>query len=123
MVYKVEIGDKIVQDYCVYYDMGYKIDVYSIVIYGDQVIFYKGDDMVIGIYCVDGYKILIYVKGNCGVCFIFCKIVGDVEVLVFIQFSDYGIVLGKVWYFYIYWGDDSDVLLNELINWLIYYFV
>ena len=121
MAHKAETGDKTAQDYRAYYDTGYKTDVHSIAIHGDQVTFHKGEDTATGTYRADGYKILTYAKGNRGVRFIFRKTAGDAEAPAFIQFSDHGIAPGKAWHFHIYWGDDSDALLNELTNWPTYY--
>lgn len=83
--------------------------------------FFKNGKEYFGKYMYDGYEILIYDVGNRGVRYIF-KLVKKIEgFFQYIQFSDYSIYLIKVSYYYLYWGDDCEVLFDEVKNWFIYY--
>lgn len=109
------------EEYKEYYDTGYKTTVDRIVIDGNLVTFYEGEQASTGEYVSDGYEILTYEKGNRGVRFIF-KLAEPAEgVPTYIQFSDHSIYPTKAGHYHLYWGDDRAALLEELVNWPTYY--
>ena len=118
---KAEKGDKSVEEYAEYYEIGYRTDVERITIEGDIVTFYRDGEPLEGRYEYDGYEVLTYAKGNRGVRFIFQKVDGDEDAPRFIQFSDHGIFPAKADHYHLYWGDDRAALLEEVTNWPTYY--
>lgn len=121
MVHKAEQGDKSVQAYLDYYDVGYRTDVARIVIEGNMVTFHDGNEQIQGQYIADGYEILTYEAGNRGVRYIFELTHGDDDAPQFIQFSDHGISPARADHYHLYWGDDRKALLDEVVNWPTYY--
>lgn len=121
MAHKAEHGDKSVQEYVAYYDVGYRTDVERIVIEGNMITFHDGNEQVQGQYTADGYEILTYEAGNRGVRYIFERTRGDDEAPQFIQFSDHGISPARADHYHLYWGDDREALLKEVTNWPTYY--
>ena len=121
MTHKAEDGDMTAEEYKAYYEVGYKSDIDRIVIDGDQVTFYEGDDSYGGTYTSGSYEILTYEKGNRGVRFIFEKAGGDDEAPGFIQFSDHKIAPETADHYHIYLGDDKAALLEEVTNWPTFY--
>lgn len=121
MVHKAKHGDKTVEEYRAYYQIGCETDVDRIEIRGDVVRFHTDDATIEGHYAAEGYEILTYEKGNRGVRFIFAKTGGDAEAPEFIQFSDHIIAPQKAGHYHLYWGDDRAALLEELTNWPTYY--
>ncbi|MUK88500.1 ZinT/AdcA family metal-binding protein [Ornithinibacillus sp. L9] len=114
-------GDKTAEEYKEYYEIGYQTDVDRIVIEGDMVTFYENDEVYSGEFVYDGYEILEYEAGNRGVRFIF-KHDGEEEgVPTYIQFSDHSIFPTDAHHFHLYWGDDRQALLDEVVNWPTYY--
>lgn len=120
--YKAEQeGDMTAEEYKEYYDEGYQTDVDRIVIQDDSVTFFQNGDEYSGEYSYDGYEILTYDAGNRGVRFIF-KLVEETEGLPqYIQFSDHSIYPTESGHYHLYWGDDREALLDEVINWPTYY--
>lgn len=120
--YKAELNHtKTAEEYKAYYEMGYKTSVNRIVMEGNQVTFYNGEQANTGEYMSDGYEVLTYEKGNRGVRFIF-KLVEPKEGLpTYIQFSDHSIYPTEAGHYHLYWGDDRSALLEELDNWPTYY--
>jgi zinc transport system substrate-binding protein len=117
--------DKTAQAYKEYYETGYQTQVDRIVIQGDTVSFYRGDDAVTGTYDYDGYEVLTYKAGNRGVRYVF-ELEDDAAnanpgLPDFIQFSDHSIFPTQAGHFHLYWGDDREALLNEVTNWPTYY--
>ncbi|NTJ43253.1 metal-binding protein ZinT [Agrobacterium larrymoorei] len=121
MQHKAEHGGKSAKEYRDYYEIGYKTDVYRIVIEGDDVTFYRNEKALKATYASDGFEVLTYEKGNRGVRFIFKKTGGDEAAPKFIQFSDHIIAPEKAGHYHLYWGDDRAKLLKELTNWPTYY--
>lgn len=121
MAHKAEAGDMTAAEYRDYYDIGYKTDVSRITIIGDEVSFYRGDQVIKGRYSPDGHEVLTYKKGNRGVRFIFVKSEGDAAAPKYIQFSDHRISPSASDHFHLYWGDDRAKLLEEVTNWPTYY--
>ncbi|MBC5637309.1 metal-binding protein ZinT [Ornithinibacillus sp. BX22] len=120
--HKAEEDDsKTVEEYKEYYDRGYKTDVNRIVIEEDIVTFYENGNEYSGKFTYDGYEILEYDAGNRGVRYIFKHEDGVEGVPTYIQFSDHSIYPTDSYHFHLYWGDDRDVLLNELDHWPTYY--
>ena len=90
-------------------------------IQGDTETFYKNKEEYSGKYIYDGYKILKYDAGNRGVRYIF-KLAEKTEgVPQYIQFSDHGIYPNKADHYHLYWGDNREALLDEVIHWPTYY--
>lgn len=117
--------DKTAQAYKEYYETGYQTQVDRIVIQGDTVSFYRGDDVITGTYDYDGFEILNYKAGNRGVRYVF-ELEDDAAnanpgLPDFIQFSDHSIFPTQAGHFHLYWGDDREALLNEVTNWPTYY--
>lgn len=85
------------KEYKAYYEKGYKTDISSINIKGDNITFEKNGKKVTGTYKYVGKKILDYKKGNRGVRFIF-KLTNDdtQELPKYVQFSDHNIAPKKV---------------------------
>ena len=121
MAHKAEKGDMTAEQYRAYYETGYRTDVSRIVIDGNTVTFYRGDQKVSGYYVSDGHEILTYKKGNRGVRFIFRKSAGDAAAPEYIQFSDHIIAPQKAGHYHLYWGDDRAKVLAELTNWPTYF--
>ena len=121
MEHKAEYGTMSVDEYRSDYDIGYKTDVDRIVIDGGSVTFNKGGQAFKASYKSDGYEILTYKKGNRGVRFIFEKTEGDSEAPRFIQFSDHRSASADTDHYHLYWGNDQEELLKEVINWPTYY--
>ncbi|QRZ16158.1 metal-binding protein ZinT (plasmid) [Paracoccus methylovorus] len=121
MAHKAEHGDKTAEEYRAYYETGYKTDTNRIVIEGDRVEFSDADSTVAGQYQSDGHEILTYEKGNRGVRYVFRKVSGDEAAPAFIQFSDHIIAPAKSGHYHLYWGDDRQVLLEEVTHWPTYY--
>jgi zinc transport system substrate-binding protein len=114
-------GEKTAEEYKEYYTKGYKTDVDRIVIKGDTVSFYKNGKDASGTYGYDGYEILTYEAGNRGVRYIF-KLQGEEEGLPrYIQFSDHIIEPTEAGHYHLYWGDDREALLDEVVNWPTYF--
>ncbi|QGH35936.1 ZinT/AdcA family metal-binding protein [Gracilibacillus salitolerans] len=114
-------GEKTAEEYREYYDEGYETDVDRIVIEGNMVTFYEGDEENSGEYSNDGYEILTYEAGNRGVRYIFA-LEDDAEGLPqYIQFSDHSIYPTEADHYHLYWGDDRGALLEEVTNWPTYY--
>lgn len=119
--HKAEHGDKTAAEYKTYYEKGYRTDVNRIVIDGDDVTFYEGDEARTGEYAYDGYEILTYEAGNRGVRYIFEREAGDEDAPKVFQFSDHAIAPTEASHYHIYMGDDRDALLEEVVNWPTYY--
>jgi zinc transport system substrate-binding protein len=114
-------GDMTAEEYKEYYNEGYQTDVDRIVIQEDTVSFFKNGGQYSGKYIYDGYEILTYDAGNRGVRYIF-KLEEEAEGLPqYIQFSDHSIYPNEAGHYHLYWGDDRDALLDEVINWPTYY--
>ncbi|MBF0753978.1 MULTISPECIES: ZinT family metal-binding protein [Jeotgalicoccus] len=120
--HKSEDGDMTAEEYKEYYREGYMTNVNEINITDSgEFTFYESDEEYTGKYEYDGYEILEYEAGNRGVRFIFNKTDGDGEAPDFIQFSDHIIAPEKSSHFHLYWGDDREALLDEVVNWPTYY--
>ena len=119
---KAKKGDMTADEYTKYYDTGYKTDVDSIAIKGDQMTFTRGGKSATATYKYDGYKVLDYEKGNRGVRFLFTA-TGDVPegAPKAVQFSDHGIAPGKAAHFHIFMADSQEAGLKEMDNWPTYY--
>ena len=119
---KAKKGDMTEEEYTKYYDAGYKTDVDSITIKGDQITFTRGGKSATATYRYDGYKVLDYEKGNRGVRFLFTA-TGDVPegAPKAVQFSDHGIAPGKAAHFHIFMADSQEEGLKEMDNWPTYY--
>ena len=114
-------GDMTAKEYKAYYDIGYKTDTKRIVIDGDNMTFFSNGDAYTGEYQSDGYEILTYEAGNKGVRYIF-KLVEPTEGLPqYIQFSDHSISPTDASHYHLYWGDEREALLEEVINWPTFY--
>jgi zinc transport system substrate-binding protein len=115
-------GDKTAEEYKEYYTEGYQTDVERIVIEDEgNVTFHKNGKQSRGKYQYDGYEILTYDAGNKGVRYIF-KLEGESEGLPrYIQFSDHSIDPTDAGHYHLYWGDDREALLDEVVNWPTYY--
>ena len=114
MAKKAEGGDKSVEEYKAYYEIGYKTDVNRIEIVGNSFTFHRESGAVTGTYADDGHEILTYEKGNRGVRYIFKKVSGDAEAPAVIQFSDHAIAPNKASHYHLYWGDDRAALPADL---------
>lgn len=110
------------EDYKEYYTIGYETDVDRISIEEDTFTFYSEDgEEYAAAYEYDGYEVLTYERGNRGVRFIFER-ADDTEAMPqYIQFSDHIISPTESDHFHLYWGDDREELLDEVINWPTYY--
>lgn len=64
---------------------------------------------------------LMYEAGNRGVRYIFELEQGDDGMPQYIQFSDHDINPTDAGHYHLYWGDDSDELLEEVDHWPTYY--
>ncbi|SDI38553.1 metal-binding protein ZinT [Alteribacillus bidgolensis] len=114
-------GDKTAEEYKEYYNEGYQTDVNRIVIQDNTVTFFKNGKESSGEYIYDGYEILTYDAGNRGVRYIF-KLEEEAEgVPQYIQFSDHSIYPNEADHYHLYWGDDREALLDEVVNWPTYY--
>jgi zinc transport system substrate-binding protein len=116
-------GDKTAEEYKEYYTKGCRTDVDRIVIKGDMVSFHENGKKASGTYRYDGYEILTYEAGNRGVRYIF-KLEGNEGeggLPRFIQFSDHIIEPTDAGHYHLYWGDDRNALLEEVINWPTYF--
>lgn len=120
--YKAENkGDMTAEEYKEYYNTGYQTDVDRIVIQEDTVTFFKNVEEAAGKYLYDGYEILTYDAGNRGVRYIF-KLAEEAEGLPkYIQFSDHSIYPTEADHYHLYWGNNREALLDEVINWPTYY--
>ncbi|WP_110643454.1 metal-binding protein ZinT [Salinicola sp. CPA57] len=119
--HKAEHGDKSADEYKSYYEEGYRTAVDRIVIDGDEVTFYEGDEAHTGEYAYDGYEILTYKAGNRGVRYIFEREGGDEDAPQYFQFSDHAIAPTDADHYHLYMGDDREALLEEVVNWPTYY--
>ncbi|PPA69104.1 metal ABC transporter solute-binding protein, Zn/Mn family [Jeotgalibacillus proteolyticus] len=121
--HKAEDGDKTAEEYKEYYTEGYKTDVDRIIIEGDTFTFFENGKESSGAYTYDGYEVLNYEAGNRGVRYIF-KLSEEKEgsMPAYIQFSDHGIEPTDADHYHLYWGDDREALLDEVVNWPTYYF-
>ena len=114
-------GDMTAEEYKEYYNVGYQTDVDRIVMQKDVVTFFKNGEESSGKYTYDGYEILTYDAGNRGVRYIF-KLAEEAEGLPkYIQFSDHSIYPIESDHYHLYWGDDREALLDEVVNWPTYY--
>lgn len=120
--YKAEQkGDRTAEEYKEYYNVGYQTDVDHIVMQEDTVTFFKNGEEASGKYIYDGYEILTYDAGNRGVRYIF-KLAEEAEGLPqYIQFSDHSIYPTEANHYHLYWGNDREALLDEVVNWPTYY--
>ncbi|MBO1580160.1 ZinT family metal-binding protein [Bacillus sp. XF8] len=120
--YKAEhTGNMTAKEYKEYYNEGYQTDVNRIVVQGDTVTFFKNGEEYSSKYIYDGYEILTYDAGNRGVRYIF-KLAEKAEgVPQYIQFSDHSIYPNEAGHYHLYWGDDREALLDEVIHWPTYY--
>lgn len=113
--------DMTAEEYKDYYTAGYETDVERLIIQEDTVSFFKNGKEQTGRYTYDGYEILEYEAGNRGVRFIF-KLTKETEGLPrFIQFSDHAIFPTDADHYHIYFGDDREALLEEVVNWPTFY--
>ena len=121
--YKAEHeGDMTAEEYKNYYNKGYRTDIDRIVIQGDTLTFFKNGEEYSGEYAYDEYEILTYDAGNRGVRYIFKLIAEETEgAPQYIQFSDHSIYPNEAGHYHLYWGDDREALLDEIINWPTYY--
>ncbi|WP_423188536.1 ZinT family metal-binding protein [Alkalibacterium sp. f15] len=117
-----EDGSMTFDEYKDYYTVGYETDVEDIVIEDDSFTFFYEDGKEIEAeYEYDGYEILVYEKGNRGVRFVYNRVGGSDDMPQYIQFSDHIISPEESDHFHLYWGDDREALLDEVINWPTYY--
>lgn len=108
-------------EYKEYYTAGYKTDVERLIITEDSVSFFKDGKEQTGRYTYDGFEILEYEAGNRGVRFVF-KLEEEADGLPrFIQFSDHAIFPTDADHYHIYFGDDREALLEEVVNWPTFY--
>lgn len=119
---KASHSDKMsAEEYKDYYTAGYETDVERLIIQEDTVSFFKNGEEQTGRYTYDGYEILEYEAGNRGVRFIF-KLADETDGLPrFIQFSDHAIFPTDADHYHIYFGDDREALLQEVVNWPTFY--
>ncbi|MBS4207297.1 metal-binding protein ZinT [Bacillus sp. FJAT-50079] len=114
-------GDMTAAEYKEYYNEGYQTDVERIVIQEKTITFFKDGEEYSGEYIYDGYEILTYDAGNRGVRYIF-KLEQEAEGLPqYIQFSDHSIYPTEAGHYHLYWGDDREALLDEVLHWPTYY--
>ncbi|MDX6152801.1 metal-binding protein ZinT [Marinococcus sp. PL1-022] len=117
-----EDGEMTQEEYKEYYEEGYQTNVGEITIKEDgTVTFIKNGEEMTGDYVSGGHEILEYEAGNRGVRFIFELEEGDDGMPEYIQFSDHSIAPTDAGHYHLYWGDDSDELLEEVENWPTYY--
>ncbi|MDN7242800.1 metal-binding protein ZinT [Planococcus sp. N028] len=109
------------EEYKEYYTVGYKTDVDRVVIEEETVTFFKDGKELSGEYVYDGYEILTYEAGNRGVRFVFKLAQETAGLPQFIQFSDHSIFPTDASHYHLYWGDDRQALLDEVVNWPTYY--
>ncbi|MFB1083013.1 metal ABC transporter solute-binding protein, Zn/Mn family [Jeotgalibacillus sp. JSM ZJ347] len=120
--HKAEEGDKTAEEYKEYYTEGYVTDVDRIVIENDIFTLYKNGEPSTGVYTYDGYEILNYEAGNRGVRYIFkLEETQEGTMPAYIQFSDHSISPTDAHHYHLYWGDDREALLDEVVNWPTYY--
>ncbi|WP_438313217.1 metal-binding protein ZinT [Sporosarcina sp. FA9] len=119
--HKAEHGDMTAEEYKEYYNIGYQTDVYRIVMKEDTVTFFKNGEEASGKYIYDGYEILTYDAGNRGVRYIFILAEEAEGLPKYIQFSDHSIYPTEADHYHLYWGNDREALLDEVINWPTYY--
>ena len=113
--------DMTAEEYKDYYTAGYVTNVDRLIIQEDTVSFFKNGEEKTGRYTYDGYEILEYEAGNRGVRFIF-KLAEETKGLPrFIQFSDHAIFPTDAGHYHIYFGDDREALLEEVVNWPTFY--
>ncbi|WP_373471303.1 ZinT family metal-binding protein [Carnobacterium alterfunditum] len=108
-------------EYKEYYTIGYETTVDQVAIEGNQVTFSEAEKEYSGTYENHGYEILDYEKGNRGVRFVFKLVDGSDEMPDYIQFSDHNIFPEESSHYHLFWGDDRDVVLEEMANWPTYY--
>jgi zinc transport system substrate-binding protein len=113
--------EKTAEEYKEYYTAGYQTDVERVAIEDDIVTFFQNGKELSGQYVYDGYEILTYEAGNRGVRFVFALAEETEGLPQFIQFSDHSIFPTEASHFHLYWGDDRQALLDEVINWPTYY--
>lgn len=117
-------GEKSAEAYKEYYEEGYRTDVTSIKINGDEISFLHEDgSQATASYEPIGTEILEYEKGNRGARPLFSKVSGDEEAPASVQFSDHHVAPSDdIQHFHIYFGNESHKeLLEELDNWPTYY--
>ncbi|MDZ5712763.1 metal ABC transporter solute-binding protein, Zn/Mn family [Jeotgalibacillus haloalkalitolerans] len=120
--HKAEEGDKTAEEYKEYYTEGYVTGVNRIVIEDDTFTFYEDGEQSSGVYTYDGYEVLTYEAGNRGVRYIFkLEETQEGTMPAYIQFSDHGISPTDAHHYHLYWGDDREALLEEVVNWPTYY--
>ena len=120
--YKAEQkGDMTAEEYKEYYNVGYQTDVDRIVMQEDAVTFFKNGEEASGKYTYDGYEILTYDAGNRGVRYIFKRAEEAEGLPQYIQFSDHSIYPTEADHYHLYWGNDREALLDEVVNWPTYY--
>ena len=120
--YKAEHkGDRTAEEYKEYYHVGYQTDVDRIVMQEDTVTFFKNGEEALGKYIYDGYEILTYDAGNRGVRYIFKRVEEAEGLPQYIQFSDHSIYPTEADHYHLYWGNDREALLDEVVNWPTYY--
>lgn len=113
--------DMTAEEYKDYYTEGYKTDIERLIITEDSVSFFKNGEEKTGRYTYDGFEILDYEAGNRGVRFVF-KLEEETDGLPrFIQFSDHAIFPTDADHYHIYFGDDREALLEEVLNWPTFY--
>lgn len=113
--------DMTAEEYKTYYTEGYETDVERVVIAEDQVSFFQNGKELSGTYTYGGYEILTYEAGNRGARFVFKLTEGSDGMPQFIQFSDHGISPTDADHYHLYWGDNREALLDEVVNWPTYY--
>ncbi|WKA59372.1 metal-binding protein ZinT [Planococcus shenhongbingii] len=119
---KASHSDKMTaEEYKEYYTTGYKTDVDRIIIKEDIVTFVQNGEELSGKYVYDGYEILTYEAGNRGVRFTFKLEEETTGLPKFIQFSDHSIFPTAASHYHLYWGNDRQALLDEVVNWPTYY--
>nr|WP_156847948.1 ZinT/AdcA family metal-binding protein [Marinococcus halotolerans] len=117
-----EDGEMTQEEYKEYYEEGYQTDVSEIAIEDDGIVtFVKDGEEMSGEYVSGGHEILEYEAGNRGVRYVFELEQGDEGMPEYIQFSDHDINPTDAGHYHLYWGDDSDELLEEVDNWPTYY--
>lgn len=116
-----EDGEMSEEEYKEYYEEGYQTDVDRITIEDGTVTFFQDEEEMSGEYVSGGHEILEYEAGNRGVRYIFELEEGDDGMPQYIQFSDHDINPTDAGHYHLYWGDDSDELLEEVENWPTYY--
>ncbi|AZP04425.1 metal-binding protein ZinT [Jeotgalibaca ciconiae] len=110
------------EEYKEYYAAGYETNVNRITIEDNRfTFFYEDGQESTAEYEYDGYEILEYEKGNRGVRFVYSRVEESEEMPQYIQFSDHLIAPKESSHYHLYWENDRNELLSEVMNWPTYY--